>query len=194
MAAAVDYLAGFIEPGVAREIHDELARSERWEQRAVVLYGRSVLQPRLVAWAGELPYRYSGQTLEPRPWSPTLGALRARVSSETGVPFNHALLNRYRDGNDSMGLHSDDEPELGDDPVVAAVSFGEVRRLVFRAKKKSEARRAPPRLVLDLAHGSLVVMGRGCQARFRHGVPRQSDRGERISVTFRLVLRPTDAE
>jgi alkylated DNA repair dioxygenase AlkB len=194
-SAAVDYIAGFIEPSAAREIQAELARSEAWEQRAVVLYGRSILQPRLVAWAGELPYRYSGQTLEPRAWSPTLGELRDRVVGETGVPFNHALLNRYRDGNDSMGFHSDDEPELGDDPVVAAVSFGEVRRLVFRSKKKSEARRAPPRLVLDLGHGSLVVMGRGCQVRFRHGVPRQSDRGgERISVTFRLVLRAVQAQ
>jgi len=193
-SAAVDYVASFIEPGAAREIQEELARSERWEQRAVVLYGRKVLQPRLVAWAGDLPYRYSGQTLEPRPWSPTVGELRTRVVRETGIPFNHALLNRYRDGNDSMGFHADDEPELGDDPVVAAVSFGEVRRLVFRSKKKSEARRAPPRLVLELAHGSLIVMGRGCQARFRHGVPRQSDRGERISVTFRLVLRAIEAQ
>jgi alkylated DNA repair dioxygenase AlkB len=184
----VDYEPGWLEAARATAIQQDLAQGERWEQRAVVLYGRSVLQPRLVAWAGELPYRYSGQTLEPRPWSSPLCTLRDAVVRDTETLFNHALLNRYRDGSDSMGLHSDDEPELGDAPVVAAVSFGAVRRLVFRSKKKSQARGAP-RLTLDLGHGSLIVMSGLCQARFRHGVPRQSDSTERISVTFRRVLR-----
>jgi alkylated DNA repair dioxygenase AlkB len=184
----VDYDAAWLESVRASSLFAALVAGETWEQRAIVLYGRTILQPRLIAWAGELGYRYSGQTLEPRAWSEPLAALRDEVIAAVGVAFNHALVNRYRDGNDSMGLHSDDEPELGDDPVVAAVSLGAVRRLVFRAKNKPAGRRAPS-LVLELAHGSLVVMGGRCQRRFRHGVPKASDSAERVSVTFRRLLR-----
>src|SRR4249920_3422250 len=93
-------------------LRDELA----WEQREIVLFGRRVLQPRLIAWAGDLGYRYSGQTLEPRDFTPTARRLLERVCAETGESFNHVLVNRYRSGDDSMGLHADDEPELGRDP------------------------------------------------------------------------------
>src|SRR5207244_6401963 len=75
-------------------LRDELV----WEQREIVLFGRRILQPRLIAWAGSLGYRYSGQTLEPRAPTPTTAALMARVVEHTQVPFNHVLINRYRDG------------------------------------------------------------------------------------------------
>src|SRR5439155_1021890 len=85
------------------------------------MFGRRVLQPRLIAWAGSLGYRYSGQTLEPRAPTPSTAALMARVVEHTQVSFNHVLINRYRDGSDSIGLHADDEPELGLDPIVATL-------------------------------------------------------------------------
>src|SRR5262245_47781345 len=109
-----------------------------WEQRAIVLFGRRVLQPRLIAWAGELGYRYSGQTLEPRPFTPAAQALLERVCAVARLEFNHVLINRYRDGDDSMGLHADAEPELGQDPVVATVSLGATRRFMLRPRKKSD--------------------------------------------------------
>jgi alkylated DNA repair dioxygenase AlkB len=164
-------------------VRDEL----RWEQRAIVLFGRRVLQPRLVAWAGDVGYRYSGQTLEPRPVTPAVRALLARVCARTGVAFNHVLANRYRGGDDSMGLHADDEPELGPDPVVATLSLGATRRFVVRPRRKGE----PTRHDVDLGHGSLLVMGGTCQRHYVHGVPRQAGvTGERISLTFRRLLRP----
>src|SRR5213592_2321689 len=114
--AWLDYDPGWLPPAEAdetlRALRDELA----WEQREIVLFGRRVLQPRLIAWAGSLGYRYSGQTLEPREPTPTTAALMARVSERTGVPFNHVLLNCYRDGSDRIGLHADNEPELGLNP------------------------------------------------------------------------------
>src|SRR5262247_1915742 len=112
-------------------LRDEL----EWEQREIVLFGRRVLQPRLIAWAGDLGYRYSGQTLEARNFTPTARRLLARVRDAAGAPFNHVLVNRYRSGDDSMGLHADDEPELGPDPVVAIVSLGATRRLVVRPRR-----------------------------------------------------------
>ncbi len=173
----------------ADEADDTLAalREEvAWEQREIVLFGRRILQPRLIAWAGDLGYRYSGQTLEPRAVTPAVDRLLARVRRQAGVPFNHVLLNRYRSGEDSMGLHADDEPELGPDPVVATVSLGATRRFVVRPRRK----RDPGRHDLQLGHGALLVMGGTCQRHYVHGVPRQAGvTGERISLTFRHLLR-----
>lgn len=165
-----------------RSLLDDVA----WEERHIVLFGRRIPQPRLVAWAGEIPYRYSGQTLEPRAWSELLRGLLDRVCAHTGVPFNHVLLNRYRDGNDSMGFHADDEPELGTEPAVASLSFGATRRFVL------VSRRGPrDRLVMPLEHGSLVVMRGRCQAEYRHGIPKDAAvSAGRVSLTFRRILRP----
>jgi alkylated DNA repair dioxygenase AlkB len=163
-------------------LRDELT----WEQREIVLFRRPILQPRLIAWAGEHGYRYSGQTLEPRPFTPTAARLLARVGAHAGVVFNHVLANRYRSGHDSMGLHADDEPELGPDPLVAILSLGAVRRLVVRSRRKGDGRRHD----LELGNGALLLMGGTFQRHYVHGVPRQAGAdGERISLTFRRLLR-----
>ncbi len=184
--AWLDHDAGWLPPDAADEalaaLRDELA----WEQREIVLFGRRVLQPRLIAWAGDVGYRYSGQTLEPRAFTPTASRLLAGVRSRAGVAFNHVLANRYRSGDDSMGLHADAEPELGPDPVVAIVSLGTARRLVIKPRRRQERERRD----LQLGHGALLVMGGTCQRHYVHGVPRESGaRGERISLTFRKLLR-----
>ena len=163
-------------------LRDEL----EWEQREIVLFGRRILQPRLIAWAGNLGYRYSGQTLEPRDFTRTVQRLLDRVRAEAGAPFNHVLVNRYRTGEDSMGLHADDEPELGPDPRVATVSLGAGRRFIVKPRRKGDG----PRRDLTLGHGALLVMGGTCQRHYVHGIPRESGAtGERISLTFRRLLR-----
>src|SRR5438132_10173488 len=128
--AWLDYDATWLWPDEADEALSALRDELTWEQREIVLFGRRILQPRFIAWAGDLGYRYSGQTLEPRAFTPTAGRLLARVRVQVGASFNHVLAHRYRSGDDSMGLHADDEPELGPDPLVAIVSLGAARRLV----------------------------------------------------------------
>src|SRR5262249_43564151 len=130
-------------------VRDEMT----WEHREIVIFGRRILQPRLIAWGGDLGYRYSGQTIEPRAFTPTLQGLLTRVSARCGIAFNHVLANRYRSGDDSMGLHADDEPELGPDPVVCIVSLGVTRRLVIRPRRKQDRARHDR----DLGHGGLLV-------------------------------------
>jgi alkylated DNA repair dioxygenase AlkB len=157
-----------------------------WAQRPINVFGKEVMQPRLIAWSGTLPYKYSGQVLDPRPFAEPLLEVTRAVSAIAGVEFNHVLLNRYRDGNDSMGMHADDEPELGRDPIIAAISLGAPRRFVMVHKKKKR-----DRFSLLLEHGSLLVMGGTMQHEFRHGVPKQkSITDQRINVTFRRLLRP----
>lgn len=183
---------GWLGASEAAELRAALQRELAWEQRHIVLFGKRVLQPRLIAWAGALPYRYSGQTLEPRQWPralcPQIEELCARVASQAGAAFNHVLVNRYRDGGDSMGYHADAEPELGPDPVVATLSLGATRRFQLRAQGAPRGERA---LTLALSDASLLVMGGTCQRYYRHAVARESGAvGERISLTFRQLLRP----
>lgn len=170
----------------AETLLSELREGLAWEQREIVLFGRRILQPRLIAWAGDLPYRYSGQTLEPRAFTPALAGVLGRVRDRAGVPFNHVLANRYRSGDDSMGLHADDEPELGPDPVVAIVSLGVPRRLVVKPRRKSLGAARE----FSLGPGSVLIMGGTCQRHYVHGVPRQPRvDAERISLTFRYLVR-----
>ena len=179
----MEHATGFLADDEAAAWLVKLQRELPWEQREIVLFGRPVMQPRLIAWAGDKPYRYSGQTLAPRPLPPSVAALARPVVARAGVPFNHVLLNRYRDGQDSMGLHADAEPELGPDPVVATLSLGVTRQLLVVPRKDGTRRR------YALGSGDLLVMGGTCQRFFRHGVPKEAGVvGERISLTFRRVV------
>jgi alkylated DNA repair dioxygenase AlkB len=181
----VEHEPAWLPPDQATEILCALGRELRWEARAIWLFGRRILQTRLVAWAGERPYRYSGQTLEPRPFSPTLLRVLERIEARTGERMNHVLANRYRSGEDRMGMHADDEPELGPNPVVLSVSLGATRRFVLRAKRGGKD---ALRFALALGHGDLLLMGGSCQHHFRHGVPAVKAAGERISLTCRRLL------
>jgi alkylated DNA repair dioxygenase AlkB len=192
LGAWIELREGWLPDVRARELEQAMLRDLIWEQRHILLFGKRILQPRLIAWAGELPYRYSGQTLEPRPWPKALVALVApihsRLAALSGVDFNHVLINRYRDGKDSMGYHADAEPELGPDPVVACLSLGHTRRFVLRQHVRGPAQ-IP--LSLSLTHGSLLIMGGTCQRHYRHAVPRDPSPvpAERVSLTFRHLLR-----
>jgi alkylated DNA repair dioxygenase AlkB len=148
--------------------------------------GREVREPRLVAWVGDpgAAYTYSGRRNEPMPWTAPLSALRARLEAQTGQRFNSVLLNLYRDGSDSMGLHADREPELGPEPFIASLSLGTTRRFVLK-------RRCAPRerLVLPLGRGDLLLMGGTLQHHYRHGVPKEpAVSAPRINLTFCLII------
>jgi alkylated DNA repair dioxygenase AlkB len=187
----------FVPAGESGALFTALARELPFAQRPIVVFGREVLQPRLTAWIGdpEAVYRYSNVVHEPLPFEPTLAALRARVSELTEVPFNGVLCNLYRDGDDAMGMHSDSEPELGPEPVIASLSLGAERKFVLRAKKPVEARGSAPEqenaspLDLTLTDGSLLVMRGSTQREFKHGIPRQRGlSAPRMNLTFRRII------
>ena len=117
-----------------------LINETRWRQEHVTLWGRTYPQPRLVAFYGDegRRYTYSGVTLTALTWTTRLGALKDKVESLCGASFNTVLLNYYRDHRDSMGFHSDDEPELGPNPVIASLSFGEERRFVLKHRHRDD--------------------------------------------------------
>ncbi|HXW73260.1 MAG TPA: alpha-ketoglutarate-dependent dioxygenase AlkB [Steroidobacteraceae bacterium] len=159
-----------------------------WRSESIVLWGRKHLQPRLTAWYADADarYSYSGITLEPLPWSGTLVQIKGRIECFAGE-YNSVLVNYYRDNRDSMGQHSDDEPELGDEPTIASVSLGHERTFVMRHKARKDL--SPVRL--SLKSGSLLLMRGPTQRFWTHGVPKQSVRcGPRINLTFRRILTP----
>lgn len=183
----------YLAPDEARATFASLFAEVPFAARAIRLFGREVMQPRLVAWVGdpEAVYTYSGRSNQPLAWTPTLASLRARIARELGLAFNAVLCNLYRDENDAMGMHSDDEPELGARPIVASLSLGAPRRFTLRPKSKQ----AGKGLDLRLEDGSLLVMHGDTQLLYRHGVPRErAPTGPRINLTFRRVTpRPPPA-
>lgn len=161
---------------------EQLIETLSFEQRAVTLFGKSVMQPRLIAWCGDVPYGYSGLTLPPRQVPSCLTPILARVSALAEAPFNHILLNLYRSGQDGMGMHADNERELGPDPILATLSLGAPRRFVL------VARRSKHRAEYQLTDGSLLVMGGRCQTEYVHGIPKTNQPvTRRLSLTFRHV-------
>jgi len=176
----VDYFPDFIEDpdAVEREV---LAQVEL-VQRTATMGGHSYRVPRLEAWYGPHDYRFNGATFPARPLPPALLALKGRLDSMLRVGFLGCLVNVYRDGQDSVSWHSDNEPEMGD-PIVASISLGCARDFLFRAISPKEHR-----VKVLLEHGSLLVMGRGVQSLYNHSLPKRARASRRINLTFRAPL------
>ncbi|RDV28218.1 alpha-ketoglutarate-dependent dioxygenase AlkB [Alteromonas aestuariivivens] len=180
----VDYYPGWLSAVEATRVQQALQASLPWQQDTIKLFGKPLKIPRLQSWHGdpECVYAYSNLVMDPHPWTPQLSALRRRCEQLTGTRFNSVLANWYRDGQDSMGLHADDEPELGPKPVIASLTFGAARPFVFKHK------RTGARYSLPLAHGSLLIMAGATQAHYLHGVAKTSRRVDaRINLTFRWI-------
>lgn len=154
-----------------------------WNHVPVIMAGREVMQPRLTAAYGDagLTYRYSGTVNTPLPWTPTLDSLRRLVAVETGALPNFVLMNCYRDGNDSIGWHADDERDLVAGSSIACVSLGDTRRFNVKPKVKGKT------LGTDLHDGTLCVMGGTMQQHYLHSIAKEAFAGLRVSLTFRTV-------
>ena len=159
-----------------------------WRQEHVTLFGKTHKQPRLVAWYGDPDacYSYSGKTYVPHPWNEELLRLKQLAEQVSASRFNSVLLNYYRDGRDSMGLHADDEPELGPEPVIASLSLGATRTLYFRHRSRKDL----ATVNVPLPSGSLLVMRGATQRNWKHGIRKLSRAcGPRVNLTFRHIIR-----
>lgn len=194
-------LANFVTPDRAADLMEKLLAEVEFDQYAITLFGKSFPQPRLVGWKSAFPYRYSGFTLSPRP----VGGQSALLLSEVnhflsqvvpGAPaFNHILFNLYRDGQDSMGFHSDDEPELGSAPLIGSLSLGQERTFVVTPKKRyAKHQEVRERFQLPLKSGSLLFMLPPMQRYYLHGLPKTSGLVQpRLNLTFRHILPSSQA-
>jgi len=158
-----------------------------WREESITLFGKTHLQPRLFAWYGDAQasYQYSGLKLEPLAWIDELSGIKERVSEHCGAEFNSVLLNYYRNHRDSMGMHSDDEKELGREPTIASLSFGATR--VFKLKHKYRKDIKPLRIPLNCS--TLLVMRGNTQHHWKHGIDKLgAPCGPRLNLTFRKIF------
>lgn len=182
----LDFDPNFLPGQEADQLMAFLSSNVSWEQKFYKYGGKQVAQPRLTAWYADTPklaYSYSGLTQVVQPWIPELSDLKKKVEAATGVPYNSVLLNFYRDGKDSVGLHADDERELGRNPNIASVSLGATRDFIL-------VRNGAPEITLNyqLSHGSLLVMSGTTQTHWKHQVPKDYSLKEgRINLTFRTI-------
>ncbi|PZO26007.1 MAG: alpha-ketoglutarate-dependent dioxygenase AlkB [Flavobacteriaceae bacterium] len=156
-----------------------------WKQESMHMYGKEVLFPRLTAWYGDndKPYSFSGITLEPLSWTKELLEIKNKIEPISKTKFNSVLLNKYRDGNDSISWHTDAEKELGTNPIIGSVNFGATRKFQLRHIETKE------KIEIELAHGSLLIMQGELQHFWQHQVPKTAKKiNERINLTFRVII------
>jgi len=178
----------WLSPEQAERCYQQLAQQLNWQQPAIKIFGKAVLIPRQQVWMGDphCSYKYSGVLFEPEPWHPLVSQLTDWVNQLCQTRFNSVLLNWYSDGQQHMGWHSDDEPELGNNPQIASLSLGQQR--FFDLKHKNLG----TQLKLELGHGSLLLMAGQCQQYWQHRVPKMAAATEgRINLTFREIKQKT---
>lgn len=175
----------FIPSKEADSLYEAFLKDVPWKQEQIKMFGQWINMPRLTAWMGdpEAVYQYSGLINTPLPWNAQVLRLKNLLESTLDTTFNSVLLNYYRDGNDSMGWHSDNEPELGMLPTIASISVGAVRIIRFRPTGGGKS------LGLELPHGSLLVMRGQTQSNWQHALPKTKRSEGRINLTFRKVIR-----
>ena len=156
-----------------------------WETGFIKIFGKTHQIPRLQAWYAdnEIEYTYSGKKLQRHNWNKTLIEIKQEIESITSIKFNSVLANLYRNGNDSMGLHSDNEKELGINPVIASLSLGESRDIHFKHKNIKTSINVPQ------TSGQLIVMYGQTQKYWKHEIKKTKKfKKPRINLTFRNII------
>ncbi|NVK24559.1 MAG: alpha-ketoglutarate-dependent dioxygenase AlkB [Gammaproteobacteria bacterium] len=184
LPSCVQYWPALLSKPLATEAYLRLVEEVIWRQPEVTVFGKTHLIPRLQSWMADqnVEYGYSDHQLVADQWHPEVIALKRLVETTTGFAFNSVLLNYYRDGDDKMGWHADDERELGSNPAVATLSLGAERDFQIRHNTSNQTHS------IALGHGSLLLMKPGMQASYKHQLPtRKKVNAGRISLTFRYV-------
>ena len=184
--AELIYFSHFFDTVKSQSLMQALIDRIEWKHEKIKLFGREVWQPRLTAYYGDQgkPYAYSHISLDPNPWTEELRFIKEKIESVSGHQFTSVLLNYYRDGQDSMGWHSDDEKELGLNPVIGSVSFGTPRKFMLKHKKDKTLKSS-----VMLENGSLLLMQGTTQHHWYHQIPKtKKPLGARINLTFRKIL------
>ena len=181
----LSYNQNFYSDEKAIEIFNALKTYPEYEQRIIKIFGKEINAPRLEAFysKNKQNYSYSGQTLQGNIFTPMIEDICMEVEAFTGACFNSVLINVYRDGQDSNGWHSDNEKELGINPVIASLSFGASRNIHFRHNKTNLKK------TIEMENGSIMVMGGTIQHHWKHQVPKTSKvKSTRINMTFRWII------
>jgi alkylated DNA repair dioxygenase AlkB len=181
------FMKNFLTSTDSKKYFDILQSTINWRQEEIKYYGKVYPIPRKTAWYGYegLDYSYSGINCNPEPWTAELLYLKKEIEQFLPeVDFNSVLLNMYRDGNDKVSWHADDEKELGLNPTIASLSIGETRRFDLKHKDNPELQ-----YKFELTPGSLIIMRGALQHNWLHQIPVQKKVTKpRINLTFRTIV------
>ncbi|QYS88629.1 MULTISPECIES: alpha-ketoglutarate-dependent dioxygenase AlkB [Flavobacterium] len=183
--AELIYYPAFFSLEKANILFQKLQSEIPWQQDKINVYGKEHFQPRLTALFGNegKPYGYSNIIMHPHQWTPLLTHIKNEIEQVCNTHFTTVLLNNYRNGQDSMGWHADNEKELGRNPLIASVSFGAERNFQLKHNTIERAKQN-----INLQHGSLLIMQGAIQHFWKHQIPKtQRDIGPRINLTFRVI-------
>jgi alkylated DNA repair dioxygenase AlkB len=164
-----------------------LRQEIEWTQNTIRFYGKESLVPRLEAWYGDpgKSYSYSGIHMNPKPWTQNLIQIKKAIEPIAKVTFNSVLINYYRDGKDRVAWHSDDEKELGQNPVIGSISLGAERKFKMRHR---QYKTNGLKYEIMLNHGSFLLMKGTTQHHWMHEIPRTAKPTDpRINLTFRII-------
>lgn len=184
--ADVNLYENFFTKEESNALFGGLLKTITWQQDQIKIYGQIHNVPRLTALYGERnkPYSYSGITMNSKPWNDDLLFIKKRIEDEVGAQFTSCLLNYYRHGKDSNGWHQDNEKELGKNPIIGSVSFGETR--AFHLRHIHDKSLDTTKILLT--HGSFLLMKGTTQHYWKHQIPKTSRQiNPRINLTFRII-------
>lgn len=200
----VNYVKNFLSEDDAKELLESVRHSESFARTPINFEGKRMLQPRDTAFFGTKLYSYGGEMRHPTPWdadapaSTSVHKLARHIENFLELPddwFNLVLVNRYNDGRDFMEWHSDNERNLGDEPVIASISVGAERKFHIRPRRDGQAGLPVEKIEYTLANGSLLVMSGKMQRYYQHAVPRLHNGqacGIRLNFTFRRIINEND--
>lgn len=180
-----ELIDGYYSTFESKQIFRHFQQEHDWPENRYSYGGRQFVLPRLQTWHADagIRYSYSNNLLETRDWTPLLLSIRAKIEAFLAAPFNAVLVNYYRDGKDYVGWHADDEAELGEQPLIASLTFGAERCFEFKHKYSSESGS------VLLRNGTLLIMSPKFQHQWLHRVPKANDVDTgRINLTFRKVV------
>ncbi|WP_282136131.1 alpha-ketoglutarate-dependent dioxygenase AlkB family protein [Seonamhaeicola maritimus] len=184
--AEIELYNNFFSNEESHELLRSLIDSIKWQQDQIQFYGKTFNVPRLSALYCDKnkPYSYSGITMYPHEWTPDLLLIKQRIEEVAKVEFSTCLLNYYRDGMDSNDWHQDNEKELGHNPVIASVSFGETRPFQLKHLHIPDLKK----IDIPLSHGSFLLMQGKTQHFWKHKIPKTKKKIKpRINLTFRII-------
>ena len=183
--AEIEYTPAFFNLEESSRLFEAIYHETNWIEENIRVYGKVYKQPRLTAFfaSNHKAYGYSNISMSPQPFSPIVNAMRLKIEKKTKMTFSSCLLNLYRNGQDSNGWHSDDEKELGKNPVIASVSLGAERIFHLKHRKIKKLKHK-----LTLQNGSLLLMSGETQHHWHHQIPKTKKMiDKRINLTFRLI-------
>ncbi|MGZ8227278.1 MAG: alpha-ketoglutarate-dependent dioxygenase AlkB family protein [Methylococcaceae bacterium] len=181
----LELIESFYDDAESERLYERLLHEQNWPDNRYIVAGRQFILPRLQTWHADpgIRYGYSNNLLKTRPWTPLLSEIRTQIESYLNFSFNSVLVNLYRNGDDYVGWHADNEQELGDQPFIASLTLGAERPLQFRHKKSLAQGQ------VLLRSGSLLIMQPNFQHHWLHSIPiDQKVTVGRINLTFRKVI------